>query len=340
MKQHNKTTQQRFREVMKEYRRSGKIAECFCHDKDSCNGNIKQSHSIQRNGRLSIIEGDVNGNQSIYTFTEMVSDDRNLFSSLRPIGKAEASTFFGFCDFHDSTLFAAIENHQFDDSDYHCFMHSYRSFAHSYHRKKEELKAYSTKSAYTRLIPPFVLFGMIGGAKVAVKEIEIYKQKMDDLLELKDYSGLEYFTLTLPRKFPLACSSIISPPYSYRNSPMNNHGDPTIPFSQIMLTILPDHDKTIIILACFPDDIKAIHFMDELVDLYPVQLEKAISSILITCAENTFFAPALWEKLGANGQKTLCAELQQSAKSNATSFVHSKINFFDDRFSAGRLGIN
>ncbi|MCW3083674.1 MAG: hypothetical protein JWP12_1040 [Bacteroidetes bacterium] len=36
---------------------------------------IKQSHSIQRNGRLSIIEGDVNGQQAIYTFTEVESDE-------------------------------------------------------------------------------------------------------------------------------------------------------------------------------------------------------------------------------------------------------------------------
>lgn len=336
----NKTPQQRFREVMQHYKRTGRITECFCHDQDACKGTIKQSHSIQRNGRLSIIEGEVNGNKLLYTFTEMVSDELNLYKSLRPIGKAEASTFFGFCDFHDSSLFAKIENQPFDNSDEHCFMHSYRSFAHSYHRKKEELKAYTTDSEYTRLIPPNVLFGMIRSAEVGVREITECKHKIDALLEAKDFGGLEYFTLVLPRKFPIACSSIISPPFSYKNKPMNNHGNPYEAYSQIMLTVLPDHDETIIILACFPDDAKAIDFMDELDDLYPVQREKAISSIMISCAENTFFAPAVWNQLAANGQKNLCTELQQSAKSNSKSFVHSKINFFDTRFSANKLGLD
>jgi len=340
MRQQNKTTQQRFREVMQQYKRTGKITECFCSDKDACKGAIKQSHSIQRNGRLSIIEGEVNGNRSLYTFTEMVSDELNLYKSLRPIGKAEASTFFGFCDFHDSSLFARIENQPFDNSDEHCFMHSYRSFAHSYHRKKEELKAYTADSEYTRLIPRDVLFGMIRGAEVGVNEIMQRKLNLDTLLEVKDFAGLEYFTLVLPKKFPIACSSIISPPFSYKNKPMNNHGNPNIAYSQIMLTVLPDHDETIIILACFPDDARAIDFIDELDDLYPTQREKAISSIIISCAENTFFAPAVWNQLAAKGQKILCAELQQSAKSNAKSFVHSKINFFDTRFSAKRLGLD
>lgn len=339
MQTHNKTRQQRFREVMQHYKRTGRVTECFCHDKDACKGPIKQSHSIQRNGRLSIIEGEVNGNKSIYTFTEMVTDEYNLYNSLRPIGKGEASTFFGFCDFHDSSLFAGIENQLFDDSDEHCFMHSYRSFAHSYHRKKEELKAYTTYSEYTKSIPNHVLFGMIRGAEIGFREINERKKNMDALLESKDYGGLEYLSLTLNKRFPIACSSIISPPFSYRNKLMNNHGDPNLPYSQIMLTILPDHDQTIIIIACFPDDSKAINFIDELADLYPVQLEKALSSIMITCAENTFFAPAVWNKLTIKGQKTLCAELQHSAKSNSKSFVHSKINFFDRRFSAESLGI-
>jgi hypothetical protein len=339
MQSSNKTLQQRFREVMQKYKKTGRITECFCHNKDACKGAIKQSHSIQRNGRLSIIEGEVNGNKSVYTFTEMVADEHNLYNSLRPIGKGEASTFFGFCDFHDSTLFSDIENHPFDNSDQHCFMHSYRSFAHSYHRKKEELKAYTADSDYTKLIPANVLLGMIQGAEVGVREITERKNNLDVLLEAKDYAGLEYFTLILPRKFPIACSSIISPAFNYKNLPMNNHGNPNIPYSQIMLTVLPDHDKTIIILACFPDDVKAIDFIDQLDDLYPIQREKAISSIMITCAENTFFAPAVWNKLGVTGQKTLCTELQQSAKSNSNSFVHSRINFFDRRFSARDLGI-
>lgn len=136
-----------FRKVMSEFKKSSRITECFYQDKTKCKGEIIQSHSLQRNGRLSIIEGEVNGNQMIYTFTETVADASTMHKSLKPIGKAQASTFFGFCSFHDKSLFSPIEDNPFDESDMHCFLHSYRSYAHSYHRKKEQLKAYETDSA-------------------------------------------------------------------------------------------------------------------------------------------------------------------------------------------------
>ena len=122
---------------------------------------------------------------------------------------------------------------------------------------------------------------------------------------------------------------------------MNNHTNISIPYRALMLTVLPDHDKTIIILACFPDDEKSVMFLNELENLYPLPFEKAISSILITCAENTFFAPALWDALGKNGQKQLCSELQKSADlfHSPPYFEHSKINFFDHKFSKTKLGI-
>jgi hypothetical protein len=120
---------------------------------------------------------------------------------------------------------------------------------------------------------------------------------------------------------------------------MNNHIDSSIPYSHIMLTVLPDNNKTIIIFACFSDDEKGKLFLDELNELYPLPLEKAISSILITCAENTFFAPTLWDKLGAKGQRQLCDELELAASHfhAPKSFPRSKINFFDTKFSATPL---
>lgn len=329
------------KKAISDFKKTGRITECFCHDKENCKGDIKQSHSIQRNGRLSIIEGNVNGNQVIYTFTEMEHDENHFYKSLRPIGKGIASTFFGFCDYHDTTLFSSIENFPFDNSDKHCFLHSYRAFAHSYHRKKEELKAYKTNSNYTKMIPNKMLTDMIEGAEIGVMEGEILKIKLDELLEKQEYDGLEYLIYILPEKYPIACSSQISPYCSYNGTQMNNHMDSNILYSHIMLTVLPDNKQTIIIFACFPDDEKGVLFLDELDKLYPFYLEKAISSILISFAENTFFAPALWNKLGAKGQRQLCDELEFTASffKEHEGFPHSKINFFEKRFSAKRLGI-
>lgn len=39
-----------FNKVFGEHKKIRTIKECFYHKKEECKGNIKQSHSIQRNG--------------------------------------------------------------------------------------------------------------------------------------------------------------------------------------------------------------------------------------------------------------------------------------------------
>lgn len=329
--------------IVSEFKKSGRILECFCSDQNMCKGNIKQSHSIQRNGRLSIIEGNVNGNSCLYTFTDYESDGVNAVKTLKPIGKAIASTFFGFCDYHDTSIFSPIENFQFNESPKHCFLHSYRSFAHSYHRKKEELKAYKSKSKYTDLMPKEVLSRLTEGAEVGVAELEVRKKYLDNLLITERFDELEYLTFIIPEKFPIACSSQISPLYSYSGRPMNNHMNPNEMYSHIMLTVLPDTHSTVIIFACFPEDVKGIDFLDELDALYPLQFKQAVSSILINNAENTFFAPALWDKLGPKGQRILCKELEISFSQSPAMFdrfPHTETNFFHPKLSAHSLGLS
>ena len=126
-----------------------KISECFHHNKSECNGTIKKAHSIQRNGKLSLLEEkDENDNSVLYSFTNTKVEDNKL--TLKPIGKAIASTFNGFCDFHDNKVFSPIEDASFKNTDEQCFLYSYRAFAHTHHRKTEQIKAYSAKTDFKK----------------------------------------------------------------------------------------------------------------------------------------------------------------------------------------------
>lgn len=322
---------QEFRKAKNDYKNTGRIAECFYHNKETCGNKIVQAHSVQRNKRLTLIEEEVKGQNMLYTFTEWDED----FTTLKPIGKKVASTFYGFCDYHDTYLFNKIENNAFDNSNEQCFLYSYRSFAHSYHMKKEGLKAYNSDSRFTKTVSEYsrVRFNHNKiGILMAMDELDNEKKKLDKIIEEKTYDGLDYLTIVLPYKCHIACASIINPEYSYKNKPLNNDAFQT--FSMVMLTVLPEENATIIILACFEDDEKGKILLNELNDIqFDLQLEKAISSLIINNAENTFFSPSLWNKLGKKGQKQLCLELKTMAEIVPNSFVHSKINFFDRQFS-------
>ncbi len=330
-----------FNKDFSKYKHLRTIKECFYHKKDECKGKIKQAHSIQRNKRLSIIEEEISGNKMLYTFTEFEIGQKEFIKKLIPIGKAKASTFFGFCDYHDTILFSEIENKEFDNSDKHCFLHSYRSFAHSYHRKNEEKKGNSTINPINKNYSEQFNKSLLTGNTFAINDLKYYKHYLDKWIENNEFGQLEYFSVVFPGLYPIACSSLISPFVSLKGYPINNHSNPNIPWSPIMLTVLPDFTQTIIIFACFPNDKNGITFLNELEELSDYHLKKVVSTLLIYYAENTFFSPLLWNKLGKKGQKLLCREIEYGItlgmRKIPTKFEYTRLNLFKDQYEYSKL---
>lgn len=326
-----------FNKLVSKSKQKRTIKECFYHDKAECQGKIKKAHSIQRNKRLSILEEEVNGNKVLYSFISFDIGEEQFIKKLVPVGKGEASTFYGFCDFHDSKLFAPIENFEFDDSDKHCFLHSYRSFAHTYHLKKEELRGNAETDNLDSFGSAFKSV-VIEGNKQAIKDMEEFKLSMDKYIENESFDELEYFSIVLPELYPIACSACISPRFTPKNKLINDLGDLKAKTSLIMFIALLDFLQTIIILACFPNDERSIALLDELELLNDYQIRKVISSFLVFYAENTFISPSLWKALGVKGQKVLCKELSNSASFNVPNkFQYSEVNFFSPQFTYNRL---
>lgn len=90
--------------------KGGTIKDWFHPIKGECRLPIKNAHSLQRQGSLKLLEKTVKGNSFIYCHTERQINKKYNFLDLKPIGKKDASTFYGFYDFHDTELFKEIEN--------------------------------------------------------------------------------------------------------------------------------------------------------------------------------------------------------------------------------------
>ena len=88
-----------------------------------------------------------------------------------------------------------------------------------------------------------------------------------------------------------------------------------------------------------PDDTKAINLLDELAELSDLNLEKAITSLIIANCENTFFSPKFWDKLSSKERRLLLDEFTANTESMEyhNKFFKSKFNFFDDRYEISKL---
>lgn len=324
-------------EINRSYITAARVKECFHHQKDECKGKIKQAHSIQKNGKLSILESDVNGNKSVYSFAHSRISYEHMMNELIPIGKKEASTFYGFCDFHDSKLFSKIENFAFDDSDEHLFLHSYRSFAHSYHLKNEEIRAWNDVEYQKILIDTY------GQKDVKVKQrqfkalekhLKSRKKILDDSLTNDEFNNLNYLIFKFDGIVPLAIADIITPSVSFSGKLMNNSDDGNLIVSQPIITLLPEKDYSFLIIAAFNIDELSTNYLDEINAMPKYKYEKALSSIIIDSCQNTVISPKFWDKL-PSGEKRLILD-EYSIKSIEClakgKIFWTEFNFFNPKY--------
>ena len=323
--------------TISKFKSDSKIKECFHFDHSSCSKKIIAAHSVQRNGVLSLIEDEVKGNLSIYSFLYLKYDEHGRPIGFESLGKKTASTFNGFCGFHDTTLFQKIENNPVDiENDEHCFLLSYRAFAKSAHSKKETKQGFETNEMYEKSELKSLQKDLVDGSSLAIRDNTIVKERLNDMLSKGIYDELEYFTYTLDYMVPVALATSINPEYSYSNKLLNKSMDPDVVYEFVNFIVLPTADnKTHILFSCLPEQKKSVQFIDELSELVDLKLIKAISSLIIAYVENTFISPQIWRKLSKGGKKQLLKELILTVppiRSMQTKFFHSKINLLDRTF--------
>jgi len=314
-----------FESLLKEYKRNGSYKYCFYHNKSECSGKIKKAHSIQKEKVLSQLESNINGNNLVYTLNEFREEQLRIVE-LIPIGKNKASIFTGFCDFHDSKLFSPIENDPFKGNNEQLFLFAYRAFAHGFHQVVEQLKFYTSKSLILNHLPLNYLNDTILFTANDIREFSGYKKILNNLIETKKFDGLNHYYKKIKPFVPIACSSVLSPLYTYKNIFLN----PSNGSSYLMLTIIPNFDETIVCISNFKDDRKGRILLDELKSLPDEDFKEAISSLLIYCTTNTFFSPTLWNKFSNEEKQQLYNEINFCIKEGGKieKFFVSKTNFF------------
>lgn len=326
------------RKDISSFKKDSQIIQCFHFDHAECSANIIKAHSLQMNGVLSVLESTVNENSTIYSFLDFKYDENGKIIGFAPLGKKSASTFTGFCGFHDNGLFEEIEKKDFNpDDDKHCFLTSYRSFAKDFHAKIETTQGFGVNEKYKEPNLHEVSGLLIEGSELSKRDGMIVKNRLDDILKNGNFDELYYFCVTLEYTAPVAVACSFNPDYSYKNKLLNKSTDPNVIYQFVNLSVIPTNsNQTHIIFSCLPEHDKSILFLDELEELPDLLLHKAISSIIVGYAENTFISPKFWEQLSTTQKETLINELQLTnplIRGMLETFFHSKINMFDEKYS-------
>lgn len=335
--EHNK----QFNKMMRKLRSVTNIKDCFHSNKSECVLPIKSAHSLQKQGSLRFLEKEKGGNRYVYVHTEKQHNFEHKFYDLKPTGRKAATTFDGFCEYHDTELFKKIENEpEITDinNDEHLFLHSYRSFAIAYHRKHEELKMYDSTDPeivemLNELYSPHQLFEARLGVEAALNDIKYPKQQIDKFLSSQDFSAMEYLVFEYHHTVPAGCAAFITPYQMPSGRKIQTNTNSKFQ-SSILTTVLPFSNRTIVILAAFPEDKLSCEFLDELEQIkFEVKQQKFLSFFLFDGAENVVVSPHYIDKKSLKWRKQYCKLLSQIANNKMPLLRYNSktfhINYFD-----------
>jgi|GEM_PF-5366633 len=314
---------------MSAIRKASGMSFCFNKIEGECSSKIVSSHGIQENGKLSLIESEYEGNNSILTFEKNQKHKRleNL-PMPKPQGKGSTSTFKGFCKKHDLEIFKKIENLNYENKEEINFKHSYRSFAYSYHYIKRMNKAFNDENIGKNLTLKYKRQLQAINNKLSL--FEKRKDILNNSLNRTLYDSLEYFVFQSDF-LPIASCSTIHLQYNFENIKLT--GFPNT--SDLIITSFPEKERHITIIAGFKDNKTSHELINTLKELEKSEVELLISSFWINYTNSTYISPIIWKQLGLDGQKTImeqivtCFGLQQIDPSLKTGFNKSKINLFN-----------
>lgn len=302
----------RFLKAIHKLRKDTRHEECFHADK-SCSSNIIRAHSIQKSRILNRFAE--NGHVFRLALSNLIRAD----TELKQLGQNIASTFSGFCEYHDSKTFFPIESGDYVSNNIQQeFLFAYRALAKERSTKNEAAARNAliyemTKSKdFTKLRKygllstndePEWLSDMashtgscLSEYADSVAEHESYRKAFNKNLCRERFSKIQTCMIEWPQEYPVAVSSMFSIERDLDGNCINDFSRPyrTKP---TFLTIFPQNGKTYVLLSSLRKDRNAFGFLNEITSNDFETQKIVISNMICIYVENFFLSQELWSSM-------------------------------------------
>lgn len=193
----------------------------YCSHPDApegCSARIIRSHTLQRSGALHRIaeEGHV------FSTREAVHVLHRTGKLLpQRTGVRSASTFMGFCNRHDSQLFAPIENGALPLNRETAFLLSYRAMSWELFSKRSSVQGLAAikfdagRSIDEQGSMQNYMNAFFRGAEQALRELEDWKASLDRSFTAKNYDDQHLYACHFDAPLPLIAACAFQPEYDF-----------------------------------------------------------------------------------------------------------------------------
>ncbi|ASS75197.1 hypothetical protein CIG75_09520 [Tumebacillus algifaecis] len=297
---------------------------CFIEGKD-CSTDIIHAHSIQNNKILSKISE----NGEVLQFGQTLDDDLDFMITMKKEGRKKATTFTGFCGYHDGKVFSPIENHDYIIGNKEQeFLYAYRALAKEYHSKRsvkkisENIKGLLEEGEFTKINNIFkeigdpseehkqfmesIVAGHIWGSEDALDRLESYRIAMNINLNKGRYYKVLTDVIEFDEEYHIAVSSLLNIERDLEGNIVNDLEDFKSHLTPLFFTVFPQSGKTYVLMSYFKVDEHRYAFIKEQILSKDTETQKRIiSNLIVKYVENFAASPIRWAQLTMEQQEKI-----------------------------------
>jgi SEC-C motif len=273
-----------------------------------CSQKIIRSHTIQRMGgglRTIALAGDVYGYKNHPSFLQ-----KNDLRVIKPelIGTRKASTFRGFCDVHDSSLFRAAEDENFDGTQEQLGLLNFRAVARRLFGMHVAVRHAKLMLGYDGGLPPLVQrewFAIhhreLVNATTAFGNIERLKSEYDAVVNAAAFGEMSGFLVHFKGVPDFHCAEIVDHTFDFVGRRLENA---SVPAHLCAYTIAVDNGWVFVLSWNGPNR-DAEQLCNSLLERPEESRGASVLRYAIEHTGNIFFAPRWWNSLVAAQQTAL-----------------------------------
>ncbi|MDT0354764.1 hypothetical protein RJO15_03185 [Herbaspirillum huttiense F1] len=297
-----------------------------CQHPEASEGNCSgaqaiRSHSIQRNGGLARIaeSGHVLSHKKSFTALDLVKKNGQI--DARKIGVTDASTFPGFCNFHDTTMFRDIEGGAPTFDKWSGFLLSFRALSYELFTKEVTLQYSEATRQHSDCGRSFAVqvgiqalrLAIIKGLRAGVDKMTLWKASYDDMFLKRDTSAFRMYGLVFKGEIPFVASGVLMPEYDFQGTLLQELWKPES-IEKICFNVTTLGDLNILVLGWIGiENGPAERFVRSFDSL---SADRKADAALITAfeyLENLFIRISWWESLAPHLRTALDDRVRNGA---------------------------
>lgn len=293
---------------LKDLERKARTIELCLHP-DAAPGNcggFVNAHTLQKAGPIKELR------DSKYEVNSFYGAERSPDGKIK-VGKipwTKASTFRGFCDLHDTPLFADIENVPYIGSEKQNFLVGYRAVCHELYQKLSVLEIIKVWREHLDRGKPETVQREIQsgidkyakGVDVGLSEIQALKSVYDACFRANDYSSVNYAVIHFDGDLSVAGTGAVLPDYDVYGKLLQRINYLGRPAQGLIFGTLKTATGGAFVFSWPAAFDKCSYFVQKIIKVDISKLPSYLLEFMLWYVENTFFSQAWWSGLSTKKQ--------------------------------------